>query len=133
MTKGSVAAMGAKSQRKGRAAELELSRILQGYSYPVEAGCAQSYGEVPDLSGLPQIHIECKRCEKLHLSEWMRQASDDAEKFGDGMPAVFFRRNREVWMVCIELKGWLQLYQKAQGCKCGGRCHEAVENSEKGE
>lgn len=52
--------VGARSQHKGRAAELELARILQEYGYPVEAGRAQSYGEVPDLSGLPGIHIECK-------------------------------------------------------------------------
>ena len=52
--------MGAKSQRKGRAAELELSRILRGHGYNVEPGRALSYGEVPDLSGLPGIHIECK-------------------------------------------------------------------------
>ena len=36
---------GRSSQRKGRAAELELSRIFQGYGYPVEAGRAMSYGE----------------------------------------------------------------------------------------
>ena len=36
---------GRSSQRKGRAAELELSRIFQGYGYPVEAGRAMSYGD----------------------------------------------------------------------------------------
>ena len=41
------------------------------------------------------------------------------------MPAVFFRRNREAWMVCMELESWLQLYQKAQGCRCGGHCSAA--------
>lgn len=45
--------MGRASQRKGRAGELELARILQGYGYDVQPGRAQSYGEVPDLSGLP--------------------------------------------------------------------------------
>lgn len=72
---------GRSSQRKGRAAELELSRVLQDYGYPVEAGRAQSYGEVPDLSGLPGVHIECKRAEALRLSEWMEQARRDAERF----------------------------------------------------
>ncbi len=48
--------MGGKgSQRKGRAAELELSRILQSHGYPVEAGRARSYGDVPDLTGLPAV------------------------------------------------------------------------------
>ena len=87
--------MGAKSQRKGRAAELELSRVLQGHGYPVEAGRAQSYGETPDLTGLPGVHIECKRVEALRLSEWMAQARRDAERFGDGLPVVFHRRSRE--------------------------------------
>lgn len=123
--------MGAKSQRKGRAAELELSRILQGYGYPVEAGRAQSYGEVPDLSGLPQIHIECKRREKLHLSEWMTQSEQDAQRFQDGAPAVFFRRSREPWCVVMKLEDWIGLYSRAMSCKCGGRC-SAAENVRKG-
>lgn len=104
--------MGAKSQRKGRAAELELARILQGHGYPVEAGRAQSYGEVPDLTGLSGIHIECKRTEALRLSEWMEQARRDAERFGDGLPAVFYRRSREPWRVVMDLEDWIKIYQK---------------------
>ena len=52
--------MGSKSQRKGRAGELELARLLQGYGYDVQPGQAVSYGATPDLVGLPHIHIECK-------------------------------------------------------------------------
>ena len=104
---------GRSSQRKGRAAELELSRILQSYGYPVKPGRAQSYGEVPDLSGLPGIHIECKRAEALRLSEWMAQARRDAERFG-GLPAVFHRRNREGWRVTMELPDWIELYRSYQ-------------------
>lgn len=103
--------MGSKSQRKGRAAELELARVLQGHGYPVEAGHAQSYGEVPDLSGLPGIHIECKRCEQVRLTEWLQQAERDAKRFGDGAPAVFHRKNREGWLVTMNLQDWLQIYQ----------------------
>lgn len=105
---------GRSSRRKGRAAELELSRILQGHGYPVEAGRAQSYGEVPDLSGLPGIHCEVKRCEALRLSEWMEQARRDAERFGNGLPAVFYRRSREGWRVTMELPDWLALYSAAE-------------------
>lgn len=120
---------GKKSQSKGRRAELELAQVLQGYGYPVEAGRAQSYGEVPDLSGLPNIHIECKRAETLRLSEWLTQAETDAQKFGDGLPAVFHRKNREGWRVTMPLTAWLELY-KAQGCRCGGHC-SAEENEHK--
>ena len=103
--------MGSKSQRKGRAAELELSRILQGYGYPVEAGRAMSYGEEPDLYGLPGVHIECKRAETLRLSEWMAQAERDAQRFRDGAPAVFFRRSRSPWCVVMKLEDWMELYR----------------------
>lgn len=106
--------MGAKSQRKGRNGELELSRILQSHGYPVEAGCALSYGEVPDLSGLPGVHIECKRAETLRLSEWLAQSERDAQRFGDGAPAVFFRRSRSPWCVIMKLEDWLTLYKKCR-------------------
>ena len=75
-----VSRTGRTSQRKGRAGELELSRILQGYGYDVQPGRAQSYGEVPDLVGLLGIHIECKRNERLNVWEAMAQATRDAEK-----------------------------------------------------
>ncbi|MGN8875278.1 hypothetical protein [Pseudoflavonifractor sp. HCP28S3_F10] len=73
--------MGRKSQAKGRGGDLELSRILQGYGYPVEPGQAVSYGATPDLTGLPGVHIECKWAERLNVGEEMAQAIRDAEKF----------------------------------------------------
>lgn len=102
--------MGAKSQRKGRAAELELSRILQGHGYDVRPGNPLNYGKEPDLSGLSGVHIECKRAEALRLSEWMEQSERDAAKFGDGLPAVFFRRSRSPWCVVMKLEDWMALY-----------------------
>lgn len=106
--------MGAKSQRKGRAAELELAYILQGYGYDVEAGQALNYGTIPDLTDLPGIHVECKRAEALRLTEWMAQAERDAQRFGDGLPAVFHRGNRQRWRVTMSLENWLKLYRRSQ-------------------
>lgn len=106
--------MGKSSQRKGRAAEIELSRILQSYGYEVLPGEPVSFGEVPDLSGLPGIHCEVKRCEKLHIPEWMAQAERDAEKFKDGAPVIFHRRNREEWRCTMKLSTFMELYQAAQ-------------------
>lgn len=103
---------GRTSQRKGRGGELELSRILQEYGYPVEVGKPVSFGEVPDLSGLPGVHIECKRAEAIRLSEWMEQAEMDARRFGDGAPAVFHRKNRQPWLVTMRLEDWLSLYDQ---------------------
>lgn len=105
---------GKRSQSKGRRAELELAQIFQAHGYDVVAGQAQSCGEVPDLSGLPGVHIECKRAEQVRLSEWMKQARRDAARFGDGSPAVFFRRSRSPWMVCMQLPDWMELYHSYQ-------------------
>ena len=104
-----------KSQRKGRNAELELCRILQEYGYDVQPGRAVSYGSTPDISGLPGVHVECKRAEQLRIQDWIRQSERDAARFKDGAPAVFFRRSRSPWLVVMKLEDWIRLYRKG-GC-----------------
>lgn len=108
---------GRSSQRKGRAGELEICRILNTYGIPAEPGQAVSYGSTPDITGIPGIHPEIKRCQQLRISDWMKQAAEDAKKFGDGAPTIFFRRNREPWMVCINLTDWLTLYNHQKSPK----------------
>ena len=71
-------------------------------------------GEVPDLTGLPGIHIEVKRVEKLNVCEAMEQSIRDSERMGDGVPALFHRRNRKPWLVTMRLEDWLQFYGVGQ-------------------
>lgn len=104
--------MSKQSQRKGAGGERELARILRDAGYDIQRGGSLSFGEVPDLRGLPNVHIECKRVERLNLPEAMRQSVRDAERFGDGMPCVFHRRNRESWLVTMRLEDWLSIYGK---------------------
>ena len=104
--------MAKKSQRKGAAGERELAALLCENGYPVQRGGSLSFGEVPDLVGLPGIHVECKRVERLNLSQAMAQAVRDAEKFQDGAPAVFHRSNRQPWMVTMCFHDWIQLYKR---------------------
>ena len=111
--------MGRKPQAKGRSGELELARILQGYGYPVEPGQAVSYGATPDLTGLPGVHIECKRGEKQALYAWIEQAERDSRKFKDGLPAIFWRKNRSPWLVCMTLANWISLYQRKKTAESG--------------
>lgn len=59
--------MGKSSQLKGAAGERELASLLREYGYDIERGGSLSFWEVPDLVGLPGIHIECKRVERLNL------------------------------------------------------------------
>ena len=110
---------GKASQRKGRAGELELSQVFQGYGYDVKPGRSQSYGAEPDLTGLPGVHIECKRAEQLRPYDWMAQAERDAARFG-GMPAVFFRRSRSPWLVVMKLGDWMGLYDRQKAAETAG-------------
>ena len=107
---------GKASQRKGADGERELAAVLREYGYEIKRGGSMSFGEVPDLVGLPGVHIEVKRCEQVRLSEWMQQAERDSQHFKDGLPAVFHRRSREEWRVTMNLADFMQLYcrQKTQ-------------------
>lgn len=67
------------SRQKGAAGERELSRILREYGYNTRRG--QQYSGAngdADVVGLPGIHIECKRVERLNISETMNQSIRDA-------------------------------------------------------
>ena len=108
--------MGASSKSKGRAGELELATELNRMGYDtVKAGACSSYGQEADVSGLRGIHCEVKRVEKLNVSKAMKQSIADAEKFHDGRPAVFHRRNREPWLVTMRLSDWARMYGAAIG------------------
>ena len=107
--------MGKQSQRKGAAGELELVEILNGYGYETERGGSLTYGTVPDVTGLPGIHIECKRSERLNILEAINQAARDSLRFRDGLPAVFHRRNRQPWLVTMRLIDWMTIYRRGIG------------------
>ena len=66
--------MGKGQQRKGADGERELAEILNRYGYQCSRGGSLTFGSVPDLEGLPGIHIEVKRVEHLNIHEAMKQA-----------------------------------------------------------
>ena len=106
--------MGKSQQRKGAAGERELAAILGEYGYACDRGGSYSMGDVPDLTGLPGIHIEVKRVEKLNVVEAMEQSIRDSERMSDGVPALFHRRNRKPWLVTMRLEDWMPFYTKGQ-------------------
>ena len=71
--------MGKSSQRKGAAGERELAALLSAAGYECQRGGSFSFGEIPDVLGLPGIHIEVKRVEKLNIGEAMEQAIAQTE------------------------------------------------------
>lgn len=105
---------GKKSQAKGRLGELELTKILNRHDIPAEPGLPRSYGLTPDVTGVPGIHVEVKRDEHLNVFTAMSQAVADSEKFGDGLPCVFHRKNRTSWLVTMRLSDWIRLYKQVR-------------------
>ena len=99
------------SRAKGAAGERELAKKLREYGYDCRRG--QQYcganGDA-DVIGLPGIHIECKRVERLNIDDAMLQAIRDRRE-GE-YPTVFHRKNNGNWMVTMLLDDWQEIYRE---------------------
>lgn len=104
--------MAVNSKRKGAAGERELAHKLNEYGFNTRR-TVQYNGKADDgqadLVGLPNIHIEAKRVEKLNLQDAMAQAIHDAK---GKLPAVFHRKNHCEWLVTMRLSDWMELYKE---------------------
>ena len=97
------------SKSKGSRGERELAAVLRQYGYDAHRGQQFSGGvDSPDVYGLPGIHIECKRVERLNIHDAMHQAERDCED--KATPAVFHRKNREEWLVTMRLDDFMEIY-----------------------
>jgi Holliday junction resolvase len=97
------------SKAKGKQGELELAHKLKEYGYDTKRSVQYNGKDgQADVVGLPHIHCEVKRVEKLNIYDAIDQAKRDA-KNGD-KPAVFHRKNRCNWLVTMELDRFLELY-----------------------
>lgn len=98
------------SKSKGARGERELSSKLREYGYNARRG--QQYcganGDA-DVVGLPKIHIECKRVEKLNIYNAISQAKADAKE--NELPTVFHRKDRSEWLVTMTLEDWIKIYK----------------------
>lgn len=106
--------MAINSKRKGKTGELELARKLRELGYEVRRSVQYNGKEEEgqaDLLGLPGIHIECKRTEKLNLYEAIGQAKRDSEGKGE-LPVVFHRRNNCEWLAILPLEDFIKLYRE---------------------
>ena len=98
------------SNKKGKSGERELAAVLKSYGYSCRRG--QQFCGVngdADVVGLPGIHIECKRVEKLNIYDAIEQSKNDAKE--DEIPVVMHRKNRKEWLVTMPLKEWMKLYR----------------------
>ena len=100
------------SRRKGKEGELEWAKFLRSHGYDAHRG--QQYkggGDSPDVTGLPGIHQEVKRVEKLNVHDAMDQSRRDAADAE--IPIVAHRRDRKSWLVTMDAEDFLNLYKRA--------------------
>ena len=105
--------MGKMQREKGKAGELEVSAINREHGFK-DSRRGQQYhggGDSPDVVGVPGIHLEVKRVEKLRLWDSLQQATDDSK---DGeVPVVVHRANRKPWVAILPYEEFLEIVKKA--------------------
>lgn len=117
--------MSINSRRKGVVGETEIAHILNGYGYETRRGqqFSAANGDA-DVVGLPGIHLEIKRVERLNIDKALEQSirdtyADEIRQGIDLIPVVMHRSNSDhkkdstkgTWKVTLRLDDFMKLYQ----------------------
>lgn len=98
------------SRTKGKRGELEAAHILKKHGYDTRRG--QQFAGIngdADVVGLPYIHLEIKRVEKLNIDDALQQSIRDAKDAE--IPVVMHRKNRTEWKVTMLFEDWIKMYK----------------------
>ena len=100
------------SKQKGKRGELEWASFCrqQGYECRRTSQYCGNTGDASDVVGLPGIHQEVKRVERLNIEEAMSQAVRDSQ--GSKIPVVAHRKNGQGWLVTMRAEDWFYLYRE---------------------
>ena len=103
--------MAINSRKKGVRGEAQLASILREYGYETRRG--QQYcganGDA-DVVGIPRLHIECKRVERLNVYDAVAQSERDARE-GE-VPVVMHRKNNCKWLVTLSLDEFMKIWRE---------------------
>lgn len=106
--------MAVNGKRKGKNGELELARKLREHGYnarrSVQYNGKEEEGQA-DVLGLPGIHIECKRTERLNIYDAVNQAKRDSDG-KQQIPVVFHRKNHCEWLAIMTVDDFMNLYRE---------------------
>lgn len=99
------------SRDKGKRGELEAAHLLQSYGYDTRRGqqFSGANGDA-DVVGLPHVHLEIKRVEKLNIDDALSQSVRDARE--DEVPVVMHRKNRTDWKITLQFTDWMEMYKE---------------------
>ena len=102
------------SRAKGARGERELSKKLAEWGFETRRG--QQYSGAngdADVVGVPNMHIECKRVEKLNLYDAIAQSKHDARE-GE-IPVVMHRKDNCKWLITMELDTFMENFRDSLG------------------
>jgi len=111
--------MAVNSKQKGNRGEREWASFCREQGYNVRR--TQQYAgvteESADCIGLPYIHQEVKRVEKLNIYDAIGQANNDANtrrtlEMDVLLPIVAHRKNGKPWLVTMDADDWFVLYSE---------------------
>lgn len=107
--------IGRSSKAKGKTGEREVVHLFADNGFPDAHRSAQCRGNSKDgeadVAGVPGIHIEVKRVERLNLEQAMQQAIRDSELQKDGKPTVIHRKNGGEWLVTMRFEDWMEMFK----------------------
>jgi len=100
------------AKSKGGRGEREFAALCreQGYSDVCKGQQFKGGIDSPDVRGLPHVHIEVKRTERLNIHNAMAQSVRDSG--GQAIPIVAHRRNRDKWMITMLAEDFFTIYRE---------------------
>jgi Holliday junction resolvase len=99
------------SRRKGAAAEREVAGLLTEGGFTCNRNVEGSRGQAcADIDNDLGLYIEVRRRETLNIPAWNREI---AEKKGDKIGVLAYRRSREGWHVSMSFEDFLTLLDHA--------------------
>lgn len=106
--------MAINSRAKGKIGELSLAKVLREYGFEARRGGQYSgaNGDPDVVTSMTDLHIECKRVERLDIYGAVEQSCRDARE-GE-TPVVMHRKNRKPWLVTMRLEDFIDMYRRKQ-------------------
>lgn len=101
--------MGKMSREKGKRGEREFASLCREQGFAAYRGQQYNGLEGEDVVGLPGIHVEVKRVERLDLTAALAQAVRDA---AGKLPVVAHKRNYGEWIITMRAADWFALYSE---------------------
>lgn len=101
--------MSINSKRKGTAGEREWAKVCNDNGFNCRRGQQFNGLGGEDVVGLPGIHQEVKRVEKLNIYDAINQSIRDSQ---GKIPIVAHRKNHCEWLVTMRAVDWFELYRE---------------------